>query len=58
MIGDEALPKDDMTISSFSVAVRSEVLGLATDPVGSAESAEGDALGVGVEVTDNFDPPL
>ena len=55
MIGDEVLAKDDMITSSFGVAVRSEVLGLATEPVGSAD---GDALGVGVEVTDNFDPPL
>ena len=55
MIGDEVLAKDDMIISSFGVAVRSDVLGLATEP---AWSADGDALGVGVEVTDNFDPPL
>lgn len=45
-------------ISSFGVAVRSECLGLVTEPDGSADRAEGDALGVGVDVTDNLDPPL
>ena len=45
-------------ISSFGVAVRSEYLGNATELVGSAEEVDGEALGVGVDATDNLDPPL
>ena len=45
-------------ISSFGVAVRSECFGDATEPAGSDDEADGDAFGVGVDITDNFDPPL
>ena len=42
----------------MGVAVRSECLGNATELAGSAEEVDGEALGVGVDATDNLDPPL